>query len=324
MIIIYNSGRDKNRLNYFRSNFPRATHLLLKGNIFRIFALIALSSLRKNKDVINIIFVGGPIIFLPFFPFFRLIGLRFVYDTYDFPRHKHLINYFDKIILILYAWLINFSDELIFLNDCYFESFRHLSGSNIKSRVTVLPPIPHYREIGGECVLLEPSFIYVGHFARVHRIEQFLLWYSSLAQSYNVKFHLIGYDRIGRHNELKSKFSDSRIKFWGRLEKIDYFMRPGNIGVGIFGDDLKSVDSETNKILEYMNAGMLVVTGKNKVLPRLFPNAPGIFYVTNFQEFLRCIDLITNLSSCEREALGRCNNRLIKKLSEVYPKKWSA
>lgn len=328
-MIVHNSARNKNRINHYRIQLSDEREIYLANwfmSLIKINMQIICACFRGDK---NLYLIGGPHILVPLIPVYKKIGFHVTFDTYDWPLHKDRLNKIEKKLLWLYGKFIAYSDVVLFLNQQYKNTFVRLSEYSFddeKTSVMLLPPIPAPSMNQGNRLnerLEVRRLVYIGHFAKVHAIEVLLSWFEELQNEADCFFDLIGQDKFGRLQELRCKYQNEKIKFHGHLKDVSKYIKTGNIGIGIFGDAQKSVDSETNKILEYMENGMLVITGRNYALPYLFPQARGIFYVKSMEDLSRTLQKISFLSDSEIIGLGLENKMLIHDLRRIYPKKAS-
>lgn len=325
IIIIHNSKRNNNRISQLREILGIQNEIYF-DRTFRSAILIAFELLYYAflKKVSKIYLIGGPVFVLPLVPLLKLFPIEIVYDTYDWPLHRKKLNIFQELYLRLYKKIVWCCDEVIFLNLNYLQTFLTLTKHRTrisKKRVVMLPPIPTDKRIStAQITCQELSLIYVGHFAKTHNIEFFMELWQNCSDKENTKLKLIGQDRGGRQSLLKKQFAAANTEFLGFVKDLNEHLLPGQVGIGPFGTSQKSLDSETNKVLEYMNNGMLVVAGPNNALPKMFPNAPGIFYIDSQNALSNLLARLTSMTHKDRIVLGMSNKQLLSQLRNTHPK----
>lgn len=325
IIIIHNSKRNINRIIQFREILGIQNEIYFNRTFSSaILIIIKLTYHVIFKKVSKIYLIGGPVFVLPLVPFLKLFPIEIGYDTYDWPFHRKKLNILQEFCLRLYKKIVWCCDEVIFLNLNYLQTFltltKHRTNTS-KKCVAILPPIPADKRISTvQKKDHELSIIYVGHFAKTHNIEFFIELWLNCSDTENAKLKLIGQDRVGRQSLLQKQFSTANTEFLGFVKDLNVHLLPGHVGLGPFGTSQKSLDSETNKVLEYMNNGMLVVTGPNVALPKMFPNAPGIFYIDSQNALSNMLKRLNAMTHSDRIVLGMSNKQLLSQLRDTYPK----
>jgi len=258
-----------------------------------LFKLFIVKHLFKKEKYI---FSGGIYLVVPFLFLLKMAGSNVIFDMYDFPFHKKNILWREKVVFYVFSrYLIAFTDKIIFETEGYFDTFIRNSGVAFldNEKYIIMPVFAKPKKI--KRIPADNNFIYIGNFAKTHDIDWALehLHFSSM----DFQFYLIGEDRKGRMKRLKEKYiNDSRFNFLGFVENIDVYLENATLGFGIFGTDQKSIDSITNKVWEYVEWNIPVITSRNSLASKYFVEFEEMFFCESECDF---VGIIQDILSCK-------------------------
>lgn len=289
---------------YFRKNKPisydSVNYRFLKGcgykknkSLKRLLhnIIISIHFLIINKKKPDVVIVSFPPIFLTFAVaiYCYFYKVKYVIDFRDaWPNIFFSNQILKKISILLFFPLVRFSIKHSFkLAGCapFFEDFsRQYYKSYPKKEFKYIPhtyltSCSNYKNNINNENNDKIKLVYLGIISNQRRIDEFIEYFKSYKNNNNMDLIICGNGDL--YEKFKKKYSQNNIKFTGyvNLKKMNFYSEQASIGVAPYELNEGFKNNIPNKIIEYMNYGLTIITNlQSPLISRLNKDLSSLIY----------------------------------------------
>lgn len=287
MKILYLSGREitysRNRiiLNILKKNHQvkicTTNFKSYPVRIFTTFFKFLYFNCRYKKDLI---FIGsiGP----TFVPFVKLLtSKKIVFDSYLSTYNtlvedrKIIKNFFLKKFILYYEKIACMCADLVLM-----DTYQHIN--YMKWRCKLKSNKFRRLLIGVDDTLFKKriapkkskicNVYFHGGFVPLQGVE-YIIGSANILKNEDIMFHIIGEGQTYKKcRKIAKKFNLQNIVFYGNrnFDEIPSFLSKADIGLGVFGNTLKTKLVIPNKVYELAALGMPIITAKTPAIDEIF------------------------------------------------------
>lgn len=241
-------------------------------------------NLRYKKDMIFVGFFGQP-----FVPFIRLFSSkRIIFDAYismynTLVEDRKLIkNYFLKKFIKYYEKLSCLSANLILMdtnqNIYYLKRLCKLKDSDFR-RLLVGVDDTVFKKRSFLVKTKTCNIYFCGSFIPLHGVE-YIIGAAKILRDENIHFHIIGKGQTyNLCRGIVKKSNLNNVTFYGlqKFEDLPSLLSKADIGLGIFGDTLKTKIINPNKVYQLAALSVPIISARTPAIEEVFTHKKDIY-----------------------------------------------